>query len=283
MAERISSQTEKINLELMKIIDTRPNLFGKSSCNIWTDPHIQKQILKAHLNPLSDGASRREESILKITNFILHNTKPGTRLLDLGCGPGLYTSLFKDRGYSVTGIDFNKASIEYATEKREDIEYILGDYIKEYPTGKYDVAIMIYCDIGTHSDNDRDILLKNIYQSLDENGTFIFDVFNDDLTKDKKENRSWDYSASEGFWSNDEYLLLSQTFHYPQNKAFASQYNLLTEKENKYFIIWDRYYSEEEITIILKDIGFKSVSIHKDILGDNNFTSNSEMFIVAKK
>lgn len=267
----------------MKIINTRPHLFEKSSCNIWTDPYIQKQILEAHLDPLSDGASRKEESILKITNFILHNTKPEGRLLDLGCGPGLYTSLLKDRGYSVTGIDFNKASIEYASEKRADIEYIWGDYIKEYPKGKYDAAIMIYCDMGTHSDNDRDTLLKNIYLSLDENGVFIFDVFSEDLATDKKENNNWEYAASGGFWSNDEYLLLTQTFHYPQNKAFASQYNLLSENENKHFIIWDRYYSEQDIIVTLKNIGFNDISIHKDILGDNNFTSNSEMFIIAKK
>ena len=65
--------------------------------------------------------------------------------------------------HTVTGIDFNKASIEYATRKRKDIEYILGDYIMNYPTGQYDLITMIYCDMGTHSDSDRDKLLKNIY------------------------------------------------------------------------------------------------------------------------
>lgn len=267
----------------MKIIDKRPDLFEKSTCNIWTDPYIQQQMLKAHLDPLSDGASRKEESILKISGFIIHNTKRTGRLLDLGCGPGLYTSIFKDRGYSVTGIDFNKVSIEYAAEKRKDIEYISGDYIKEYPGGKYDVIIMIYCDMGTHSDNDRDTLLKNIYLSLDEGGVFIFDVFTEDLVKDKKEDKSWEYMSTRGFWSKSEYLLLIQTFHYPENKAFAYQYNLLGEDGKKHFIVWDRYYSEEEIVSVVRNAGFKNVTVHKGILNDNNFTSNSEMFVVARK
>ena len=63
----------------------------------------------------------------------------------------------------VTGIDFNKASIEYAIGKREEINYILGDYINNYPMGKYDAITMIYCDMGTHPDSDRDRLLDNIY------------------------------------------------------------------------------------------------------------------------
>ena len=69
----------------------------------------------------------------------------------------------------VTGIDFNKASIEYAIGKREEINYILGDYINNYPNGggkMPDAITMIYCDMGTHPDSDRDQLLDNIYLSL---------------------------------------------------------------------------------------------------------------------
>ena len=83
--------------------------------------------------------------------------------------------------------------------------------------------------------------------------------------------------------SESEYLLLSQTFHYPRDKAFAYQYNLIVEDTIKQFIVWERYYSEKEITDLLKKIGFREISIHKNLLGKNNFTSSSEMFIVAEK
>lgn len=266
----------------MNITDKKPALFQKTTCNIWTDPYIQQQMLREHLNPKSDGASRRQESILRITEFVLNHSKPASRLLDLGCGPGLYTSFLKDKGYEVTGIDFNQASIDYAISQRKDIHYIYGDYINQYPEGKYDTAIMIYCDLGTHSDDDRDKLLKNIHHSLDDGGVFIFDVFTEELVNDKHEGRSWDYAPTGGFWNEDEYLLLSQTFHYPENKAFAYQYNLLLKDKTKHFIVWDRYYSEEEITIILQKAGFKKVTIHRNVLDSNNFTSASEMFVVAE-
>ncbi|MCD7974160.1 MAG: class I SAM-dependent methyltransferase [Candidatus Azobacteroides sp.] len=270
-------------MKIEPIIDNKPTLFQKTNSNIWTDPYIQKQMLKEHLNPESDGASRKKESIIKITEFILYHSKPESRLLDLGCGPGLYTSVFHEKGYHVTGIDFNRTSIEYARSQHKDVQYIEGDYIHNYPDGKYDVVIMIYCDLGTHSDSDRDKLLSNIYNSLEKDGVFIFDVFTEELIKDKQEDKSWDYAPQGGFWSKDEYLILNQTFHYPTNKAFSYQYNLLTKGETKHFILWDRYYSEEEITAVLHKTGFRKVTIHKNILNGNNFTSGSEMFIVAKK
>ncbi len=265
------------------IIDKRPALFQKTDCNIWTDPYIQQQMLQAHLDPDADGATRKQESIRKTLDFILHHTHLAGRLLDLGCGPGLYTSILKDKGYDVTGIDFNKASIAYAIQKRKDIRYIFGDYIKEYPQGTYDAVIMIYCDMGTHSDHDRNKLLENIYSSLAVNGVLIFDVFTEDLMQDKQEAKNWEYAPSGGFWDENEYLLLSQTFHFPANKAFAYQYNLLTENKNKHFIVWERYYSEDEIKTILQEIGFREISIYKNIITGNDFTSDKEMFIVARK
>ncbi len=270
-------------MRIESLTDKRPSLFEKTNGTIWTDPYIQQQMLKEHLNPDSDGASRKKESIRRVTDFILRYSRPGSRLLDLGCGPGLYTSVFRDKGYHVTGIDFNRASVEYASAQRKDICYIEGDYIRNYPEGKYDVVIMIYCDLGTHSDNDRDILLTNICHSLGEGGVFIFDVFTDGLVKDTHEGKSWEYEPEGGFWSKDEYLLLSQTFHYPDKNAFSYQYNLFTEQGTKHFILWDRYYSGEEITSVLRQAGFRKVTIHTNMLESNSFTSDHEMFVVATR
>lgn len=268
---------------VLKINDRRPALYQRSRCNIWTDPYVQGQLLKEHLDFSSDGASRKPGAIRKIAAFISAHARPAAALLDLGCGPGLYTSLFKDKGFAVTGADFNKASVDYAVRERPDIKYILADYVTDYPEGNFDTAVMIYCDLGTHSDDDRSRLLRSIFNSLNEGGKFIFDVFTPELALDRKESKTWDYAPSGGFWSGDEYLLLSQTFHYPENSVFASQYNLITQAGNKHFIIWERYFSEAEITALIKDAGFHKVSVYKNIVGGNDFTANCEMFVVAEK
>lgn len=267
----------------MNIINTKPQLFQKTKSSIWTDPYIQENLLKAHLDPSSDAASRKEESIEIIVDFINKQIEQNSRLLDLGCGPGLYTNRFSEKGYTVTGIDLNKKAIEYAGKSNQNIKYIEADYIHNFPQGKYDVIIMIYCDMGTHSDNDRNTLLQNCYQSLEKGGKLIFDVFNEKIIEDKKEGSNWEYEANGGFWAKEEYLILNQTFHYPENRAFAYQHNLIQKDGNNHFIIWDRYYAEDEIMAILKKIGFRNITIKNNLLGSNNFTSDSEMFVVAEK
>ena len=50
-----------LKTDKMKINDRKPILFEKSDHNIWTDPYIQQQMLKKHLDLHSDEASRRQE------------------------------------------------------------------------------------------------------------------------------------------------------------------------------------------------------------------------------
>lgn len=51
--------------------------------DIWTDPYIQRQILKKHLDLQSERVSRKQESVLKTLNLILKHSKPGSQLFDL--------------------------------------------------------------------------------------------------------------------------------------------------------------------------------------------------------
>ena len=267
----------------MNIIDSKPTLFYKPDTSIWTDPYIQQNLLDAHLNPDSDAASRNTLAIEKTVSFIDKNIGEHSHILDLGCGPGLYAALFSQKGHRVTGVDFNQKAIEYALMHNPDNSFIHADYLKYFPAGRYDAVTMIYCDMGTHSDNDRDTLLRNSYQALNDGGKLIFDIFNENIVKDKEEENRWQYFAGGGFWSKDAHLILQQTFHYPDNKAFSYQYNLLTDNETKYFLIWERYYTEQEIRDVLGKIGFKNIIVETNLLQGNNFTSSHEMFIVAEK
>lgn len=267
----------------MNIISQKPELFKTTSCSIWTDPHIQQKMLEAHLNPDSDAASRNAASIQQTVEFIDRNIKPQSRILDLGCGPGLYAEQLAVKGHIVTGVDFNAASIEYAGKHNSRITYLEADYIGNFPAGEYDAIIIIYCDLGTHSDIDRDILLSNCLRALSPGGKLIFDLFDCNLANDRREGSTWEYSPNGGFWSAQEYLLLKQTFHYPEAHVFADQYNLISDHETKHFIVWEHYYSPEEITAILHKTGFRHTTIKHGLLGGNNFTSNHEMFIIAEK
>ena len=51
---------------MLKNIETvleKPILYKKTEGEFWNDEHISKQMLKAHLNPEFDGASRKHAFI----------------------------------------------------------------------------------------------------------------------------------------------------------------------------------------------------------------------------
>lgn len=93
-----------------------PTLYQKSDTNFWDDTHISLQMLKAHLDPDFEAASRKHSFITDSAAWIATQVSPQQNLylLDIGCGPGLYAQEFARAGYKVTGIDFSKRSIRYA-------------------------------------------------------------------------------------------------------------------------------------------------------------------------
>ena len=76
-------------MELNKIIAATKRLavYSKGTGRMWVDEYISAQLLKIHLNPDIELASRKETTINKTVAWIL-DTVPGDKLenLDLGCG-----------------------------------------------------------------------------------------------------------------------------------------------------------------------------------------------------
>ncbi|MCL2472498.1 MAG: hypothetical protein FWF26_02365 [Treponema sp.] len=86
-------------------------LYQRSLESIWTDDYISKSLLSAHLDESNDDASRKYENRIKIENLINKNVKTNSKIIDLGCGPGLYSFELGKLGHRVLGVDFNKKSI----------------------------------------------------------------------------------------------------------------------------------------------------------------------------
>ncbi len=102
--------------ELLQDIAHRPKPFSRyTAMELWNRPHLARQFLSTHLNQETDRASHRFETIDQVVTWIdsqLHLSEKS--LCDLGCGPGLYTQRFSNKGADVTGVDFSALSLEYA-------------------------------------------------------------------------------------------------------------------------------------------------------------------------
>jgi len=271
-----------MNFELLK----KPRLFEPGHENIWTDPYISQRMLEAHLSTDHDAASRKGTTIRKTVEWIDRMLPRNAKILDLGCGPGLYAEQFSELGHHVIGIDINQYSIDYAMEnaKKKDLKtkYIKGSYFNVTFKEQFDAVIMIYCDMGTHSNENRDKILRQIKKYLKPNGKFIFDIFTEKLTEEKKESRWWEYCDQAGFWKDKPHLLLSETFHYKESSLFCYQYVVITESTQNVYRVWERYYSKNEIRQLLNDHGYEIVKIETGLIPENDFTSNEVMFVVCE-
>jgi len=234
----------------------------------WDDPHISAQMLEAHLDPETEAASRKPAMIDRICDWFIEHfrLKPGDQVLDLGCGPGLYTIRLAKRGLKVTGIDYSKRSIEYArraaAEQSLDIEYryqdyLTKDYLSDDSAERFDLVIMVYCDFPVLSEEKQGILLGRVARALKPGGKFAFDVFTAQ-SPSYKETSSWSLSGPNGgFWSADPYLSLFRKFHYPETDTWLDQYLIVREDLSvKVYRNWDRVYTPETIRKALDVHGF---------------------------
>ncbi len=264
------------------------HLFQRSKRFLWTGSHIAKGMLSAHLDPNHDAASRNIHAIQKTIDWLETKIPKNGRILDLGCGPGLYALRLAQKGYSVVGIDISQNSLDYAKKQAEaahlNIEYLCRDYVKEDIGTGYDAVLCIYCGIGALIQGEQNIVLKKIYNALNDGGVFIFDVFTLDIYKSKKERRNWYFCEGESFWSPNPCIVLEEIKHFPDHQAWGTRTIVVEKNKNpKEFITWDTYYSKEDIERLLSHYNFKVVSINEDIIDHSDFTSKDVMFIEAVK
>lgn len=278
----------KLDLGRVLAAQQKPALFPEREELFWDDPHISKQMLKVHLDPDTDLASRKHETIDKTVEWIVDHLglKEGSRILDLGCGPGLYCTRLYKRGMKVTGMDYSKNSIGYADnyskENGMDIEYIYQNYLDMDYENEFDAILLIFCDIGALTDSERDTLLMKVQKALKPDGMFIFDVFTKHFF-DHPEWRNW-YVSGDGFFRPCNHLILEQEFRYEQEDVIMRQHTVIEESGRiSIYRIWDHYYSKESVTRLLQEKGFIVQGIFSDLTGKPFEEMAKSMGIVVKR
>ncbi len=245
----------------------RPELWQRSATSLWDDPHISKGMLKAHLDPEIDAASRRHETIDRSVKWLSGMIPQGGRILDLGCGPGLYTMRLAALGYQVTGIDYAKGSIDYAKQHDPKTDYRYQNYLEldEEPT--YDAITLIYCDYAALTPAERACLLPRIYRALKPGGRFLLDVFSRAHFKNRAERTGWHVGEKGGYWSKKPYICLEASYQYEDHRYFLDQYVVITQDAVTAYRVWDTAYTREELMGEITPFGFRCVGVFGDVCG----------------
>ncbi len=282
---------------LESLLEGAPAPEAPGSDSIWTDPHISPLLLAAHLDEGGDAASRRPAAIDAAVAWILGRCEPSraplasratvaARILDLGCGPGLYAERLAAAGCEVYGIDFNEASIAHArasaASRGLSIDYRLGSYLElEYPRG-LDAAIMIYCDFGALDDKGRRAVLARLRGALRPGGLFVFDVFGSGIAERRAAGRRWSVQA-DGFWAPGPHLVLEEDFIYPEARSLTRQIVVVEAGgRTRVFRNHDSWFDEASLGKLLAEEGFSLEELRRDLVPPSDFTGDDVLFAAAR-
>ncbi len=266
----------------------KPALYQSGTAALWTDEHISKGMLEAHLNPGWDAATRTHSFVSQSADWIASLLPPSKypHLLDLGCGPGIYAELFYRAGYAVTGVDFSRRSVDYAKEQarlcKSDIRYLCQDYLTLDYTAQFDVVTLIYCDYAVLSATDRLALQRKVYQALKPGGRFVFDVFTPRMRK--AEAHTWEYCEVGGFFSDQPHLCLNAVYQYDdEDHTELCQYIVQTHEKVSCYHVWDHYFTQELILAETRAAGFETVQLYGDVAGKPFADDGETICVVALK
>ena len=271
-------------------INQRPEPFAfYTAADLWANEHTSKQMLAYHLNTEIDVSSRRGEFIDRSVAWISSqfDVKPGTRIADFGCGPGLYAAKLAKQGGDVTGIDFSQNSIEYArktaTDENLNIKYLNQNYLDFETEDRFDLVLMIMCDFCALSPSQREQLLAIFCRILRPDGAILLDVYSLNAFGQREETASYGLNLLDGFWSADRYYGYLNVFKYDEEKVVLDKYTIVKGERTLSVYNWLQYFSPESLQREFEKAGFTVQSSYADVAGTPFDEKANEFAVLARR
>lgn len=193
--------------------------------------------------------------------------------IDLGCGVGTLCDYFYKNGINTTGIDISVDMINISRTKNKNIDFFVSDMTKYTSNEKYDL-ITITCDAINHilEEDKLDILFSNVYNMLDTDGYFIFDIIdknrltlNSDIVSNREDGIDVHY-----YFTNRENLI-NTNIKVMQNNELIYEYDVL-----------EKLYDIEFIKQLLIEYNFILIKAENCIL-DEVQRFEDKIYVVCKK
>jgi len=182
----------------------------------WGDRDFSVRMLAEHLDDRHELASRRRATIAAHVQWLLQvGPTNAHRVLDLGCGPGLYLERFATLGWTCVGLDVAPAAIEYARDQAAQTSaactYILGDFRDTHTDDSFDLVLCLFGELSTVPLEDLRIVATTVARSLAPNGRAVVELSTRRGVHRKGERPlSW-YSAAGGLFADGEHIVLRES------------------------------------------------------------------------
>jgi len=200
-------------------------------------------------------------------------------ILDLACGHGRHSNRLAGFGHTVTGIDQSGEFLEIAQRDAEnrgvDVRYLCADSRRYYKPGAYDCIIHLFSSFGYFSDQENELVIRNVAGSLKEGGLFCLDILNRDTFLK-------DYPRFSVLEKNTDLMIDRNRFDPVSGRLYNSRIVIRDgiRKDIPFFL---RLYNLNEITRVLAAEGLSVVKIYDDWKGKPFDGESKRMIMLARK
>lgn len=257
----------------------------------WDEPGFSERMLAEHLSQEHDAASRRFEVIDRHVTWIHQELLggEGSRVLDLGCGPGLYAGRLARLGHACVGVDFSPASIAYARERAAEEElpvtYLHEDIREaEYGSG-YDLVMLIYGEFNVFRPTHARAILTKARDALVPGGLLLLEPHTGAAVEGlAKAPPSW-YTSKGGLFSPQPHLVLQENFWDDEAQAGTTRYYLVDAASGEVTPYAQSFqaYTEAGYREVVQDAGFEDITTYDALAGEPGRPEGTLFALTAKK
>lgn len=232
----------------------------------WHEPGFSARMLREHLSQDHDLASRRSAKIDAQVEWLDRTIlPPRSSVLDLGCGPGFYTSRLAARGHTCVGIDFSPASIEYArseaTAASLDCTYVLENLSEADFGSGFDAALFLYGELNTFTRQEAARLVAKARDALRPGGCLVLELHTEEQVRLLgTAGPSW-YVSERGLFADGPHLCLIDCAWDETLRVSAQRFTVFCSGSDRpdTYVCTTQAYADSEYDELLESAGFTSI------------------------
>ena len=235
----------------------------------WNDPAFSARMLREHLDESHGAATRQAAERAAQLDWLWAQLalRPGSRVLDLTCGPGLYAVPLAERGVHVTGVDFAPAAVAHARQLAaaagvaERCVFVEADVRAYEPRPEaYDAALFLYGQLAVFPRDEAAGLLGKAAAALRPGGRLVVELL--DPARVDKADSSWWFTDDKGLWGEQPFLHLGERRWNAAERTSVERYYILHLESGAMdeIVLCDQTYEMEEVEGMLRAAGFTAVN-----------------------
>lgn len=224
------------------------------------------------------NTARDVDLILEITGI-----KKEDSILDLCCGQGRHSLELASRGFlNVLGLDRSRYLIRLARKRAKqrglNISFSQGDARKfRMEDSSKDCAMLLGNSFGYFEREEDDLLvLESVKRILKPKGKLILDIVDGVWMAKNFEARSWEWIDQVHFVNRERSLSVDRRRIISREVITNSEIGVLADQ-----FYAERLYTLEEITQLLKSLGFTDIHSHGNVTSES--TRNQDLGMMANR